>query len=71
MKKILKNRLFTFILEIMLFGSIGVYAGATIHAKDVTYKNTTVDKVLDNLYTTATTTITELKTTNENLEKEK
>ena len=39
MKRILKNRLFTFILGAIIFGGIGVYA-ATIAASQITYSNT-------------------------------
>lgn len=56
--KILKNRLFIFILGGIIFSSITAFAVTTISADKITYtgKNNverSVDKVLDDLYTTA------------------
>ena len=56
--KILKNRLFIFILGGILFSSIAVFAVTTISADKITYtdKNNverTVDTVLDDLYSKA------------------
>ena len=49
MKKFLKSRVFAFILGGIILGSIGVYA-SNILASDISYKDTTVDKALDDLY---------------------
>ncbi len=54
MKKILKSRLFTFILGGIVFGTIGVFA-SNIFASQVTYNDTTVDLALDNVYTNLNT----------------
>ena len=49
MKRILKSRLFSFILGLIVMASIaGVYA---INAGEITYKETTVSAELNNLYT--------------------
>ena len=52
--KLVKNPIFTFILGIIVAGTIGVFA-IQITANDVTYSNTTVKSALDTLYTKATT----------------
>lgn len=65
--KILKNRLFIFVLGGIFFSSIAVFAVTTISADKITYtdKNNverTVDTVLDDLYTTQNTTVNNLQT---------
>ena len=67
MKKVLKSRIFAFIVGSIIFGSIGVVSAYTILANDIGYtsKDTTwkVDNVkdaIDDLYTNANTTITVL-----------
>ena len=61
MKKFLKSRVFAFILGGIILGSIGVYA-SNILASDISYKDTTVDKALDDLYTKANKTPTQVAT---------
>lgn len=48
MKRVLKSRVFFFVLGLIIAGSIGVYA--TMAASSITYNNTTVDLALDDLY---------------------
>lgn len=48
MKKIFKNPIFTFIIGVIITGSISVFA--TIAASNITYKNTNVEEALDDLY---------------------
>ena len=53
--KILKNRLFIFILRGILFSSITAFAVTTMNARDIAYTKkdgteTTVDSVLNDLY---------------------
>ena len=53
MKKIIKNPIFTFILGIILAGSIGVYASTQYMASQVTYNKNgkaTVEAALNDLY---------------------
>ena len=50
MKKVLKSRIFSFILGGLVFGSISAYATTQIFASQVTYENTTVDQALNELY---------------------
>lgn len=52
MKRVIKNNLIGFILGILVCG-VTVYAATQYQAKDIAYKNTTVDKALDDLYTKA------------------
>ena len=40
MKKVLKSRMFAFLIGAIIFGSIGVYAASEIFASSVTYSNT-------------------------------
>ena len=54
MKRIFKNPIFMFILGLVLATTISVVA-TTISSHDITYKNTTVENAIDNLYTRATT----------------
>ena len=64
MKKVLKNPIFTFIIGAILFSGITLVVATTVSSHDVTYKNTTVEDAIDDLYTKAkpeyngTTTIT-------------
>ena len=51
MKKVIKNPLLTFILGVLISGGI-VYATTQISASSITYNNTTLDQVLDNIYET-------------------
>lgn len=48
MKKIFKNPILMFIFGAVIFGSIGAFA--SIAASSITYKNTTVEGALDELY---------------------
>ena len=50
MKKFLTSRIFVAIITGIIVGSIGVYAGSQILASNITYKDTTVDRALDDLY---------------------
>ena len=50
-----KGYIISFILGAIIFGTIGVMAANTIEATNVTYKNTTVESAIDDLYTKATT----------------
>ena len=50
MKKLLKSRLFTFILGLIIAGGIGVYATSQILASDISYRNGTVESALNDLY---------------------
>ena len=61
MKKVLKSRVFAFILGALIFSSISVYAAHKYAASQVTYKNTTLDQALNTLYTTQNTTVTNLQ----------
>ena len=54
MKKILKNPIFTFIIGLVLAGTIGVVA-SNISASNISYGNTTLDRAMDDLYTKAST----------------
>lgn len=58
MKKILKNRIFIFFMGMIIAGSITAYATSQIMSSQVTYNNTTVDLVLDDLYTKANRELT-------------
>ena len=58
--KILKSRILLVIITIILTGSISVYAARKYYASDITYKETTLDKALDTLYTTQNTTVNNL-----------
>ena len=64
MRKILKSKIFLFILTAIIFTGIGVFAATTVSSHDITYKNTTVEDAIDDLYSKAkpeysgTTTIT-------------
>lgn len=53
MKKVLKSRIFVAIITAIICITGTAYAAGQIFASDITYKNTTVDKALDDLYTTA------------------
>ena len=71
MKKILKSRIFIFLLGVVLAGSIGVYAGTRITADDVEYsEGISVKAKIDDLYTTQSTTVESLNTTINNLNKQ-
>ena len=50
MKKIFKNSLLTFVIGLIVAGSIGVYATIKIQASEIEYNNTPLDQVLDDLY---------------------
>lgn len=50
MKNFIRNNIFGFILGALIFGSIGVYAASLYSSSDVTYKNTTVEAALNELY---------------------
>ncbi|MBE6161425.1 MAG: hypothetical protein E7158_04320 [Firmicutes bacterium] len=67
MKKILKSRIFAFILGALIFSSISVYAAHKYAASDITYKNTTLDQALNTLYTTQNTTVSNLQSHVSNL----
>ena len=54
MRKVLKNPIFTFIIGLVLAGTIGVVA-SNISASNVSYGNTTLDRAMDDLYTRAST----------------
>ena len=56
MKKVLKNRIFQFIITAIIFTSIGVVATNSINASNVSYKGETLDKALDTLYQRSTYT---------------
>jgi len=58
--KILKSRILLVIATIILTGSISVYAARKYYASDIEYKETTLDKALDTLYTTQNTTVNNL-----------
>lgn len=60
MKRILKSRILLVIVTAVVFGSIGVFAN-NILASNITYKNTTVEAALDELYTKTPSKICELK----------
>ena len=53
MKKVLKSRLFLVILTAIICITGTAYAATQVLASDIKYNDTTVDKALDNLYTTA------------------
>ena len=53
MKKIFKNSLLTFVIGLIIAGSIGVYASIKIQADEIGYKDGTVEDALNNLYTNA------------------
>ena len=56
MRRVLKSRLFSFILGLIVMAGIaGVYA---INASDITYNNTTVDAAIDDLYNLANAPLT-------------
>ena len=55
MKRVIKSRLFIFIISGIIFTNLGVYATIAYYAKDVLYisndgKSVTVNDALDNLY---------------------
>jgi len=60
MNKVIKSRIFFFIIGALIFGSVGVLA-STILARDIAYKNTNVEDALDDLYAKAPKKICELK----------
>ncbi|MBE6161562.1 MAG: hypothetical protein E7158_05050 [Firmicutes bacterium] len=66
--KILKSRILLVIVTIILTGSISVYAARKYYASDITYKETTLDKALDTLYTTQNTTVNNLNSQITNLQ---
>ena len=57
MKKLFKNSIFTFVLGLIIAGSIGVYATLSYEASQITYKTTTLDHAIDDLYTTQNNTV--------------
>ena len=59
--KIIKSRIFAFVLGAVIFSGITGVTAYTILASDVHYKDTTLDKALDTLYTTQNTTVTNLQ----------
>ena len=71
MKKVLKSRVFAFILGALIFSSISVYAAHKYYASDITYKETTLDNALDTLYTTQNTTVNNLNSQITSLTNEK
>lgn len=63
-KKYLKTNFISFIIALIIFGSIGVYAAITFPSNDVSYdnsvsglKSTSVKDAIDELYTECTTTL--------------
>ena len=57
MKRILKNPIFMFAIGALIFGSVGVFAAATLGSENVNYDNiknhsskTTVQDAIDDLY---------------------
>ena len=69
--KILKSRILLVIVTIILTGSISVYAARKYYASDIEYKETTLDKALDTLYTTQNTTVNNLNSQITSLTNEK
>ena len=55
MKKILKSRIFIFVLGLVIAGSIGVYATIKVQSSEIGYKDGTVEDALDDLYKKADT----------------
>ena len=55
-----KNILF-FIMGAIIFGSIGVFATLSYEASQITYKNTTLDHAIDDLYTTQNNAVNTLQ----------
>ena len=53
MKRVLKSRIFTFILGAVIFSGLTVIATSTITASQITYNNTTLDLALNDLYNQA------------------
>ena len=53
MKKVLKNPIFTFIIGAIIFSGITLVIATTVSSHDVTYKNTTVEDAIDDLYSKA------------------
>ena len=66
MKKVLSNRIFLLIIGGILVSVTGVLA-VNISASNISYGNTTLDQALDSLYTTQTTTVTNLQNENSSL----
>ena len=50
MKKVLKSNIFLLIVAAIIFGGLGVFATSQIMSSQITYNNTTLDLVLDDLY---------------------
>ena len=68
MKRVFKNPTVMFVLGALIFSSISVYAAGRYYASDITYKETTLDKALDTLYTTQNTTVNNLNSQITNLQ---
>ena len=58
----MKRYIIGFIFGAIIFSFITAYAATTYYASQINYNNTTVDNALDNLYTSATSTITNQET---------
>ena len=71
MKRVFKNPIIMFVLGALIFSSISVYAAHKYYASDITYKETTLDKALDTLYTTQNTTVNNLNSQVSTLSNEK
>ena len=61
--KILKTKIFYFLLGAIIFSSITALATVTITAHQITYNNRPVDEVLDDLYSSTNQLITLRETT--------
>ena len=61
MKKIFKNSLLTFVIGLIIAGSIGVYASIKIQSSEIGYKDGTVEDAIDDLYTKTPQKFCELK----------
>jgi len=64
MKRVFKNPIVMFVLGALIFSSISVYAARKYYASDIEYKETTLDKALDTLYTKTKTYKNLTETTN-------
>ena len=68
MKKVLNSKLFIFIVTAIVFTGIGAFAATQITAADIEYAtNVSVKDKLDDLYTTQSTTVTNLQSANSTL----
>ena len=57
----MKKYIIGFILGAIIFGTIGVYAAINYEASQIVYKSTTLDKAIDELYTTQNGTVSNLE----------